>query len=190
MEMLYNTDNTALLVGEPISEMEVGDVFLDIYNRRLRNLFVSSKGGDATAVMVGIDYLLPRKLTVIGGSLVTSAAFDVFLCGARRVALPNSIFGFHEARMEYEGRIMYEAEIRLKLEIALRTKQDDVAKHFSMLLYMFSVVNNMTERLLIERTKIRQPRELMLGDGIVMDAREAKAYGVVHEIISGDRVIF
>ncbi|MFA5961587.1 MAG: hypothetical protein WC848_02820 [Parcubacteria group bacterium] len=156
------------------------------------NLFVSSNGGQSIVAELGVQRLMPRKITTIGGYSIRSAALDIFLCGANRLAFSDSVFFFHEASYESDGRLIRESEAELAVEIEKLTYKYQQSGHLLRRLDLLRRANELTGQILARQTKLSygRVRELMLGDGCQMNAREALFYGLVHEIIPCSYVDF
>jgi ATP-dependent protease ClpP protease subunit len=183
--MLYNHSNTGVIFGGGIVVEDVVEVLDGLQQGNFQNLFISSTGGNFGTTMMSLRYLMPKEITIIGGEIVASAALGIFLCGRRRLALPESKFIFHEVWQSFEGRPLRETEIALKVEIAELTKQYDVAKYFAGLLGECRELNMQNALHVSRRTTMFLDRicDVMRGDGIVLTAQEARLYGLVHEII-------
>lgn len=113
--MFYDYSNTAIICQEVLTEFQVLGALKKLQKKNLQNLFIMSLGGRFDAVEMGLQHLMPRKVTTIGGEIVGSAALSIFLCGERRLALHDSKFTFHEAFMFYESRPLRESEIEMKI---------------------------------------------------------------------------
>lgn len=183
--MLYNYTNTAIIKESPLTAYDVAMTLRDLQERSLHNLLISSHGGEFEVVRMGLQYLAPRRITTIAEGRVGSAALGLFLCGERRLALPDSDFVFHEGRALHEGRFLMETEVEAKIEIARLTGQNDVAQYFAAGLAAFRLGNRLVAKLLHDRTNMSYATVYrnMRGDGVTLTAREARRYGFIHEII-------
>jgi ATP-dependent protease ClpP protease subunit len=177
---------------EKLYHETVANAIESIQYNGFSNLFIFSNGGHSVVAELGVQQLMPRRITTIGGHSVGSAALDIFLCGINRLAFSDSMFFFHEASYESDGRLIREFEAELAVEIEKLTYRYQQSGHLLRRLDLLRRANELTGRILARQTKLSygRVRELMRGDGCQMDAREALFYGLVHEIIPCSYVDF
>jgi ATP-dependent protease ClpP protease subunit len=190
--VMYDESNTELLVEKSLTVAVVSRTLVDLQKRAVNNLFISSPGGDANVILFGIKHLMPKRITVIGGGEVGSAALALFLCGHKRVALPDAQFCFHEAYTWMNGKVVRESEVQMLAEIAHIDGRLENAKDLSQTLNMFRDVNANTVRLLSNATTMATERiyNLIRGEGVRMSAEEALYYRLAHEIIPLSNIDF
>lgn len=155
------TDQVANLVVAQMLFLQAEDPEKDIY------LYINSPGGSVTAGMAIYDtmqYIKPHVSTICIG---LAASMGAFLLAAgekgKRFALPNSEIMIHQPLGGVQGQA---SDIKIHAEWIIRTK-------------------NKLNRILAERTG--QPLEKVEKDtdrDYFMSAEEAKAYGLVDEIIT------
>lgn len=189
---MFNRHNTSVLRSRNLSLRDVESVLTDMRNRNLDSLFISSPGGDADIIFYGIEHLMPRKITVIAGNMVHSAALDIFLCGNSRLALPDSSFHFHEVGFTRPGKTrLCKTEIEIMAAIALHEGRIKDAMELSCNLAICQELDIMTAQLIQKRTRLtaNMVMKLMRGHGCMMSAQEALFYGLVHRIVDYSEVV-
>ena len=155
------TDQVANLVVAQMLFLQAEDPDKDIY------LYINSPGGSVTAGMAIYDtmqYIKPHVSTICIG---LAASMGAFLLAAgekgKRFALPNSEIMIHQPLGGVQGQA---SDIKIHAEWIIRTK-------------------NKLNQILAERTG--QPLERIEKDtdrDFFMSAEEAKAYGLVDQIIT------
>jgi ATP-dependent Clp protease, protease subunit len=132
------------------------------------NVYINSPGGDVSALLAIYDtmqYIKPDVSTLVMG-LAASAAAVLLLAGApgKRYALPNARVLLHQPHGGAQGQAV-DIEIQAREIVRLRDLLDSIiARHTGQAL---EKVAKDTDR------------------DFILTADEAKAYGVVDEIISG-----
>ena len=155
------TDQVANLVVAQMLFLQAEDPDKDIY------LYINSPGGSVTAGMAIYDtmqYIKPHVATICIG---LAASMGAFLLAAgekgKRFALPNSEIMIHQPLGGVQGQA---TDIKIHADWIIRTKEK-------------------LNRILAERTG--QPLEKVEKDtdrDYFMSAEEAKAYGLVDQIIT------
>lgn len=158
------TDGLANVVIAQLLHLEHEDSKKDI------KLYINSPGGSVTAGMAIYDamqYVKPDVSTVCIGMAASMAA--VLLASGKkgkRIALPNSEILLHQVMGGAEGQAS-EIEITAKQILKLKDKLNQIiAKHTGQ---TFSKIEKDTDR------------------DYYLSAEEAKAYGVVDEIVKGKK---
>ena len=158
------TDGLANVIIAQLLHLEHEDPKKDI------KLYINSPGGSVTAGMAIYDamqYVKPDVSTVCIGMAASMAA--VLLAAGKkgkRIALPNSEILLHQVMGGAEGQAV-EIEITAKQIIKMRDKLNQIiAKHTGQSL-----------------TKIEKDTDR----DYYLNAEEAKAYGVVDEIVKGKK---
>jgi len=132
-------------------------------------LFLNSPGGtlDDGLSLFGFIRSLPFEVTTVNIGLIASIAIAPFLAGKRRIALPNSLFHFHDFEWNYTAahnltRLEYQDHTQL-----LNSARDVV---FDLLKQNTSLTDSDLQELkLLEVPTIK-------------DAAFAKGKGIVHEV--------
>lgn len=129
-------------------------------------LYLHSLGGNVDTSLAFYQWIKLNKvdLTVVGLSLIASAATIVFLAGSRRKCTSKTNFLFHRMRLPTEKGYMgpYEIEENMTLISIGKERYMDIYKQFGF---------DPEELLKIER------------EGFFLSPREAKEKGIVDEII-------
>ena len=157
-------DDTANLVVAQLLFLESEDPDKDIY------LYINSPGGSITAGMAIYDtmqYIKPEVSTICIGMAASMGAF-LLSCGAKgkRYALPNSEIMIHQPLGGFKGQAT------------------DIDIHARRILKIKDTLNE----ILSENTN--QPIEKIKHDverDYFMDAKEAKEYGLVDEVITKNK---
>ncbi len=190
--MIYNHKNTEFLCAKSLNLQDVVSSTENIQKMALHNLFILSGGGSCTAGEFGLRNILPRNITTIGGEIVSSAAFTLFMCGKKRLVVPSSRIFFHESYASYEGRELRESELELKLEVLKHTYGYEGEREFlTQALERIRSCNQIIGLILSKRSTLSYSRirKLMKNEGCCMGPKEALSYGFVHQIISESQVI-
>lgn len=130
-------------------------------------IFISSVGGDIDSAIRVYDFLksIPNKIHTIGFGQVDSSAITVYLAGDKRSALIDTRFRIHEPTyyIHEKGALLsyYEERINLFKELDKRMKV---------------IASKETEKNVSIINKLYQ-------DGKILNSREAKNIGIVHDII-------
>jgi len=139
---------------------------LDRNKRSTFRMYLHSYGGNVETSLSFYQWIKLNKidLTVVGLSLVASSATVVFLAGSKRQCTSKTNFLFHRLKFITEKGAMgpYEMEENFKLAKIENERYKEIYKELGL--------NNK------ELSKIMR-------EGIYFDAEEAKARGIVHEII-------
>ena len=154
-------DNVGNLIMAQLLHLESEDPDKDV------NLYINSPGGDVSALLAIYDtmqYIKCDVSTIVMG-LAASAAAVLLLAGApgKRFALPNARVLLHQPHGGAQGQAV-DIEIQAKEIMRLRT---------------------LLEQIISEHTG--QPLEKVAKDtdrDYILTAEEAKAYGVIDEIIT------
>ena len=154
-------DNVGNLIMAQLLHLESEDPDKDI------NLYINSPGGDITALFAIYDtmqYVKPDVSTIVMGQAASAAAV-LLLAGApgKRFALPHSRVLLHQPHGGAQGQAV---DIEIQAKEITRYRQ-------------------LLERLISEHTG--QPLEKVAKDtdrDYILTAEEAKAYGVIDEIIT------
>ena len=154
-------DNVGNLIMAQLLHLESEDPDKDI------NLYINSPGGDITALFAMYDtmqYIKPDVSTIVMGQAASAAAV-LLLSGApgKRFALPHSRVLLHQPHGGAQGQAV---DIEIQAKEITRYRQ-------------------LLERLISEHTG--QPLEKVAKDtdrDYILTAEEAKAYGVIDEIIT------
>ena len=154
-------DNVGNLIMAQLLHLESEDPDKDI------NLYINSPGGDITALFAMYDtmqYIKPDVSTIVMGQAASAAAV-LLLAGApgKRFALPHSRVLLHQPHGGPQGQAV---DIEIQAKEITRYRQ-------------------LLERLISEHTG--QPLEKVAKDtdrDYILTAEEAKAYGVIDEIIT------
>jgi ATP-dependent Clp protease protease subunit len=154
-------DQVANLIVAQMIHLESEDPDKDI------NLYINSPGGDITALFAMYDtmqYIKPDVSTIVMGQAASAAAV-LLLSGApgKRFALPHSRVLLHQPHGGAQGQAV---DIEIQAKEITRYRQ-------------------LLERLISEHTG--QPLEKVAKDtdrDYILTAEEAKAYGVIDEIIT------
>lgn len=129
-------------------------------------MYLQSYGGNIQTSLAFYDWIILNKIesTVVGLSLVSSAATIVFLAGSKRQCTSKTNFLFHRLRMMTEKGSMgpYEIEENLKLISIEKERYNEIYKKLGF-----------SEQ---ELSKIER-------EGIILTAEEAKERGIIDEII-------
>jgi ATP-dependent Clp protease, protease subunit len=132
-------------------------------------LFMNSTGGqiDDGIALFGFIRSLPLEVTTINTGLIASIAILPFMAGRRRVALPHSVFHFHDFEWNYPA-----AHNLTRLEYVDHTQLLESSKQ-------------RTLQILKENTSFTDEdfQNLKLLDvPLIKDANFAKGKGIVHEV--------
>jgi ATP-dependent Clp protease protease subunit len=155
-------DNVGNLIMAQLLHLESEDPGKDI------NLYINSPGGDVSALLAIYDtmqYIKCDVSTLVMG-LAASAAAVLLLAGApgKRYALPNSRVLLHQPHGGAQGQAV-DIEIQAREIVRLRELLDGIiAKHTGQ-----------------ELAKVAKDTDR----DFILTADEAKAYGVVDEILAG-----
>lgn len=144
------------------------------------HLYLNSTGGglDDGMSLFGLIRSLPTEVTTINTGVIASSAIMPFLAGKTRIALPHSLFHFHDYEMNYAA-----AHNLTRLEFQDHTQ-------------FLNGIRDATLKLLKENTLLTEDalKELqLLSVPIVKDAAFAKERGIVHEVkdfsVAQDQII-
>lgn len=155
------TDEVANLVVAQLIHLESDDPDKDI------SLYINSPGGSVYAGLAIYDtmqFIKPDVSTICVGSAMSMAA--LLLAGGakgKRFALPNSRILIHQLMGGYEGQAT-DIEIHAKEVINLRRRLDEILAQHTGQPY----------------EKVRQDTER----DYFMSAEEAKAYGIIDDVIA------
>lgn len=158
------TDPVANVIVAQLLFLESRDAEKDI------QLYINSPGGSVTAGLAiydTIQYIKPNVATICVG-MAASMAATILACGAKgkRYALPNSEILLHQVMGGAEGQAV-EIEISARHIVQMKEKLNEIlAKH----------TDQKLEK--IERDTDRD---------FYMSAEEARAYGLVDEIIQNKK---
>jgi ATP-dependent protease ClpP protease subunit len=75
---------------------EKADQFLSDLNSRVKEVVISSPGGDIGSMLALFDAIRVRELTVVGAGILQSAAAVLLQAGKIRAMTRNSLLLFHE----------------------------------------------------------------------------------------------
>jgi ATP-dependent protease ClpP protease subunit len=190
--MRFHSGNTLPIISDDITASQADTLFREIRNKGYRNVFIDSPGGSVYTMKTALDNLPSRNMTVIAGGYVGSAALDIYLCGTRRLALPDSTFMFHRCNVSFDGRIVQAGELQQLARIARADKNWGAYRKMLELLSMLTEVDRITAEFIASRTRLYSQAVMWLmgGGDVELTAQQALYYGLVHEIISEDRVAF
>ncbi len=153
-----------MLCGTVIERLQAGQVRFDkLY------LYMNSSGGslDDGLSLFGLVRSLPLEVTTINTGLIASIAIMPFLAGKIRIALPHSLFHFHDYEMNYPA-----AHNLTRLEYQDHTQT-------------LNAIRDATFKLLKENTALTDDdfKQLqLLSVPTIKDAAFAKERGIVHEV--------
>ncbi|MGH9514201.1 MAG: ATP-dependent Clp protease proteolytic subunit [Terriglobales bacterium] len=138
-------------------------------NHKSLYLYMSSAGGslDDGMSLFGLIRSLPGGVTTINTGVIASIAILPFLAGAVRIALPHSLFHFHDFEMNYTA-----AHNLTRLEFQDHTQ-------------VLNAIRDVTFELLKEDTLLTDEnlKELqLLSIPTIKDATFAKERGIVEEV--------
>lgn len=156
----------------PINDGKLSEVIRDMQKALNKNkkstfkLFLHSHGGDVETSLSFYQWvkLNKIKMTVVGLSLVASAATIVFLAGSKRQCTSKTSFLFHRIRMITEKGLMGPYEIEEHLEL-IRTE------------------NERYEEIYKKQGFSGEELSKILREGVYLTPEKAKERGIVDEII-------
>ena len=188
--MLVNSSNTAVLASSDINLMDLAFVADEISGGK-RNLIIHSRGGSAVTIVAAPRILLGRQVTTVGVGVVCSAALNLFLCGVRRVATPDTIFMFHHTRYPFEERWVTANEAQQLARIASLVDMPDREARFHGIYCTLAMVDSWVARLIASRTALdfSRVRQLMEGGDTTLSAKEALLYRFIDEIVPESSLI-
>lgn len=153
-----------------------------------QGVFVNSPGGAFEFFSVLGPPLERMGLTMVAGD-VRSAATILYLLGRRRLALPDATFFFHEVRtlVGPVGEITI-TDIARVLEYRDRLAAEDREGIEEWLRRMRAAQSWFLEFLAV-KTQVPSSTFLsLMREGATLTAREARRYGIVHEIVEPERL--
>lgn len=128
-------------------------------------LQISSRGGSLEEALQVYAYLsqIPQELITFGVGLVESAAALIYLAGKKRLATPTTLFSIHGGTYSI-ARANYSEVQSMAKHHALQTK------------IQAKIIAKITN------VSLAQAQRWML-EGKSFSVKEAKSYGIVHEIV-------
>ena len=174
----YYEDRT-LFINQDIDECIIEDCIVFILNwnkedkglakenRRPIKIYLNSNGGDSVVAMQLVDVIKMSitPVTIIGLSMVASAAFHIFIAGHDRVCFDNTIFLMHDGAVSISNST---------------SKAKDTMKFIEQL-------ENRSKQHVLDKTTIDEGFYNSHYDiELFMYADEAKKFGIVDKIIGVD----
>ncbi len=155
----------------PVTESTVGSL-LSAVDRKLKQgarrflLLISTLGGSVFYGLTAYNYLKGIPATVITHNIgsVDSIGVVIYCSGERRYSVPNARFLLHGVKASFQNERLTEAELEERLK-AMRLDAENIAR-------------------VIAETTGNPMREVLrlMKVSTTMNAREAKLFGLVHEV--------
>lgn len=158
----YYKDRT-LIINQDIDECIIEDciIFILKWNKEDKGLptesrkpikiYLNSNGGDSIIAMQLVDVIKMSitPITIVGFSLVASAAFHIFVAGHDKVCFENTIFLMHDGAITINNstskardtmKFIEELEARAKQHILDKTIMDEkyYDDHYDVELYLYA----------------------------------------------------
>ncbi|KKW29886.1 MAG: hypothetical protein UY72_C0030G0009 [Candidatus Uhrbacteria bacterium GW2011_GWD2_52_7] len=155
-----------------------------------RAVYVDSPGGQFTFFSTFGPAIKRYGLTTVSGD-VRSAAVVLYLLGHRRIALPDSTFFFHEVRTLITGQgEMTICDVEHVLETQEQILSGPQRECIEEWLHHMRLAQNWFLGFMARETQLPTSTFLnLMRDEATLDAREARRYGIVHEIVSEDELL-
>lgn len=183
------------IVANHISFGYMEKVVATMQETGIRTLFIDSAGGSMESFIFSKRRLL-NKTNFVGGQRVHSVAIPIFLCGKERVCLTETTFLFHFGGLELEGRTVKQGEAQmLSLQeecFPIMINGKNPRKIFWENVHRnLSFFDDLYASFVAQRTGMNARRvKSMMYEEVLLNACEAKKYGLVHRIIDADDVSF
>jgi len=87
---LYVKNDVAYIIGKITENMRNVDI-----PKNVKYLYLSSTGGNLDAAIHLASIVRDRELTTLSDNICASACIVIYEAGGRRIAAPNTLFGFH-----------------------------------------------------------------------------------------------
>ena len=158
----YYEDRT-LFINQDIDECIIEDCIIFILkwnqddkglsqkDRKPIKIYLNSNGGDSVVAMQLVDVIKMSitPITIVGLSLIASAAFHIFIAGHDRVCFENSIFLMHDGAISINNstskardtmKFIEELEERAKKHVLEKTHMDEnfYDNHYDVEFFMYA----------------------------------------------------
>jgi ATP-dependent protease ClpP protease subunit len=180
--------NTIPLIKKRINPIDLHITLCSLRKVNSQSLMLSSCGGSSENFVIFGRYFLDRKLSIIGRNNVDSVALSLFLCGEKRVAMPDTQFLIHENSLVCDsgGRVTKgEAQMRA----LIHEHQREMSEFFfwSDVYQTLRQLDAMYAELVSYRTALSAATaSSLMYEGHCFGVEEALECGIIHGIIEDD----